>query len=140
MSKQNEFDLKQTLDALPLPAYVFYGATHQFIAANKLFCELVGYTEAELKALPWPQILAYPQDDITAVQQLIDSPALSVPIIFRGRHKDGRVITATVKYRDMRFVRDDGSVIDTFFSVVVGVEGEKARPVSGVFDRSSFSS
>jgi PAS domain S-box-containing protein len=133
LAKNNEAELKRTLESLPLPAYVFYGREHQFIAANKAFCALVGYTEAELRALPWPQILAYPADDVPAVQQLIESPALSVPITFRGRHKNGSAITASVKYRDMRFVRDDGSVIDTFFSVVVSVEGEQPRPVGEVF-------
>jgi PAS domain S-box-containing protein len=131
--KNNEADLKKTLDSLPLPAYVFYGAAHQFIAANKLFCELVGYSEAELKALPWPRILAYPEEDAAAVQHLIDSPAVNVPITFRGRRKDGRVVTASVKYRENMFVRDDGSVISTFFSVVVSVEGEQSKPVSQVF-------
>jgi PAS domain S-box-containing protein len=133
LAKNNEADLKKTLESLPLPAYVFYGREHQFICANKAFCALVGYSEAELKALPWPQILAYPEDDMPAVQQLIESPALDVPIVFRGRHKNGNVVVASVKYRDMRFVRDDGSVIDTFFSVVVSVEGEQAQPVGEVF-------
>jgi PAS domain S-box-containing protein len=137
LAKNNESDLKKTLESLPLPAYVFYGAAHEFVAANRLFCELVGYSEAELKALPWPQILAYPADDVPAVAQLSESPALSVPITFRGRHKNGSVVIASVKYRDMRFVRDDGSVIDTFFSVVVGVEGEEARAVGEVFGASS---
>ena len=117
---------------LPLPAFVFDGKAHQFISGNQLFCDLVGYSEAELKSLPWPEILAYPEE-VPAAQAAIDTPQFNVPIVFRGRRKDGSVLKSALKYRDMKFVRDDGQVIEVFFAVVVSSEGEEPRPVTEVF-------
>lgn len=135
MAKNNQSAIHNTLDSLPLPAYVFDRKARAVVAANELFCKLVGYSTAELKALPWPRILAYPEQDLAAVEQLIASPVVEVAVIFRGRHKNGRVITASVKYREMKFVGDDDEVSDAFFSVVTSVAGEEGKPVGEVFGR-----
>ncbi len=133
MARNNQSAIHNTLDSLPLPAYVFDRKARRFVAANELFCKLVGYSADELKSLPWPRILAFPDEDLAAVEQLLAAPVAEVAVIFRGRHKDGRVITASVKYREMKFVGDDGEVSDAFFSVVSSVEGEEGAPVSKLF-------
>lgn len=132
MTRNNEAELKSTLESLPLPAYVFDGNAHRFIAVNRLLCDLLGYAEEELLNLPWTSLLAN-SDEVAAAQRSMDTPQFNVPIIFRGRHKNGSIVNAAVKYRDMRFVRNDGSVVDTFFAVVVSSEGEQAKPAIEVF-------
>ena len=127
-----EAELKAILEALPLPAYVFDVRAQRFLASNHLFCELVRYTEDELKALPWHKLLASPAE-IAAGEQAISNPLFNVPIIFRGVRKDGSRINAALKYRAMTFVRDDGEVVEAFFSVVTNVEGEEPKPATEVF-------
>ena len=132
MAQNNESDLKNTLEALPLPAFVFDGGAHEFIRVNQLFCELMGYSEDELRALPWPQILE-DNEQVNAAQRAMDVPQFNIPMIFRGRHKNGSIIVSALKYRDMRFVRDNGEVVDAFFAVVVSSEGEEPTPVTEIF-------
>ncbi|MCU1283898.1 MAG: fold [Acidobacteriales bacterium] len=123
MPRNNEAELKRTLQILPVPAFVFDGAAHKFISVNQLFCDLLGYTEEELKNLPWPSVLA-DDAEMRNAQQAIDTPQFNVPITFRGRHKNGSIVTSAIKYRDMKFVRDDGEVIAAFFAVVTSSERE----------------
>jgi PAS domain S-box-containing protein len=132
MSSTKETELKATLEALPLPAYVFDVKAQSFISANRLFCDLVGYSEAELKELPWHKLLA-DRAEIAAGQQAIEAPQFNVPIVFRGLRKDGTRVNAALKYRAMTFVRDNGEVVDAFFSVVTSVEGEQPKPATEIF-------
>jgi PAS domain S-box-containing protein len=130
--RTKEAELKSTLEALPLAAYVFDVRGQRFISANRMFCELVGYSEEELKKLPWQKLLADPAE-VAAGQQAIEAPQFDVPIVFSGRRKDGTPISAALKYRAMRFVRDDGQVIEAYFTVVTSVEGENPKPATEVF-------
>jgi PAS domain S-box-containing protein len=132
MPSTKEAELKTTLESLPLPAYVFEVRTQRFIRANQLFCDLVGYTEAELQQLPWSKLLANPAE-VAAGQQAIEAPQFDTAIIFHGRRKDGSPVSAALKYRAMRFVRDDGEIVDAYFTVVTGIEGEEPKPATEVF-------
>ena len=132
MPRTKEAELKATLETLPLPAYVFDVKAQRFISVNRLFCDLVGYTEDELKELPWHKLLA-DRAEIAAGHQAIEAPQFNVPIIFRGVRKDGTPIAAALKYRAMTFVRDDGEVVEAFFSVVTSIEGEQPKPATEVF-------
>ncbi|GAC1660944.1 MAG: hypothetical protein NVS9B15_24730 [Acidobacteriaceae bacterium] len=82
---EREHDLNRFLQALPIPAYIFAYRRPGFLAANDLFCELLGYAEDELLTPPWHKLL--PLDERAAAEVAIAAARSgtfpSVPIRWR---------------------------------------------------------
>ena len=113
------------MEALPIPAYIFDAQERRFLAANNLYCEMVGYTEQELRELPWPKIM--PDDFVEPAERAIQTKAPDVPVVWQWRRKDGDIVSAALRYREMTILLNDGRVTTAYFAVVVG-KGE--LPVS----------
>jgi len=63
-------------------------------AANRAFCEMLGYTQGELRALP-PHALSHPndrQEEVVQRGRLLDGAATSYQCEHRYLHRDGHVI------------------------------------------------
>jgi PAS domain-containing protein len=106
---------RATLEAMPVPAYVFDSDPPGFIMANTLFCELIGYPEEELLRIDWRTPLPF------------GSPPPEL-IEWRFRHRDGRPLQIHTKTRFMDFLRDDKSMTVAFFVAVVKTAHEKEAP------------
>ncbi len=124
--------LRETLVDLPAPACIFDATARRFIAANNLYCAIVGYTEEELKQLPWPKIL--PDDFVEPAERALASNATAqdAPVIWEWRQKNGNTVAAACRYRPMTLVLDDERVTTAFFVVVVGM-GESPIPAMSVY-------
>ena len=70
-----------------------------FLQANAAFCEMVGYSQQELKAGAW-QAITHPDDlerSRQAAYQLMGSPATSLEFEKRYIHKFGAVVSVRLK-------------------------------------------
>jgi PAS domain S-box-containing protein len=68
------------------------------LKVNKSFCDILGYSEEELKLLKWQEI-THPddiQESARIVQSLIDGEHSSARVEKRYLHKDGRIVWADV--------------------------------------------
>jgi PAS domain S-box-containing protein len=127
---QNEF--RRIVEDLPLPAYLFDGNTRRFVAANALYCKLVGYTEEELIALPWPRIMAEEHVQPALAAMAAETP-LEQPTAWAFKRKDGSVVIVHTLYRSMHLNRRNGQTLDVLFAAVVGFPGQTIRRAEKVF-------
>ena len=112
-----EIDLARTLNMMPSPAYIFASEERRFLAANSLYCELVGYTEDELKSLPWPKIM--PEEYVEPAQKALSTASPGAPTIWKWRRKDGSIVAAVIMYRVMTVTHEDG-IFEAYFAAVLG--------------------
>jgi PAS domain S-box-containing protein len=120
------------VEDIPLPAYLFDGNTRRFVAANDLYCKLVGYTEEELIALPWPKIMAEDHVQPALTAMAVETPP-EQPTSWAFKRKDGSVIVVHTLYRSMHLNRRNGETFDVFFAAVVGFPGQTIPPAEEVF-------
>lgn len=102
--------LRVTLDLLPVPAYVFDQEREFFIAANRQFSDLIGYSEPELIQLDWRRIFV--KRVVRLANNAMASDIPRVPTVWRFRTKNCRTCALTVKYRRVQ-VRHRGGVETT---------------------------
>lgn len=92
-------------------------ATGRFLQVNKTFCELVGYSEAELRAMTYLE-LTHPDDRAR--------DAASFAALGRGERREGRSLT--------RVCRKDGGTVWLELHVTVLGEGDGAVNLAVVSD------
>lgn len=113
------------LSTILVPGYLFDPEHRRFVAANRSFCELVGYTEPELIALEWPLIMADSQETNRANDEISGRQE----DVFRAndfafRKKDGTRVNTHIEYRVMRVVDVKRRTRQIYFAAVVSVDGD----------------
>ena len=121
---------REFLDAMPVPAYLFDPESRHFVAANSIFCDLVGYPESELIALELVQIMA----DVTETRRASEEISGRQEDVFRAndfafRRKDGARVNTHIQYRVMRIVDGNKPMRQLYFAAVVSVH--EAHPIHG---------
>ena len=106
MPGHTENELRDMLQALPMPACLFDAEARCFVASNADFCKLVGYTDAELIALPWYKLLADEHVKPAEIAMQLEAPEEAVA--WRLKTKDGTPLSVAAKGRRMKFIRDSG--------------------------------
>ncbi len=112
----------QLLEPLPVPAYLFELSTEKFLGSNQAMRDLVGYTEEELLALDWRDLLA--PEQVGTAQRAIESGAIMRAVEWKWRRKDGSALTVTLASRATMFVDDDGIMRHVVMALVIGSEKE----------------
>lgn len=101
------------------------GVKGQLLAINQTFCNLVGYTEDELRAMTF-QDITVPEDlesDLQFLEQALAGERSQYALEKRYIHKNGHTIWAKLTVALMR--KDDGTP-DYFISVVQDISSLKA--------------
>jgi PAS domain S-box-containing protein len=109
MSVMRERDLMQAMAALPVPAYIVEIAGLRFLATNKPFQDLLGYSDAELMEMSIETIR--PAEDIPLLHRALSESPPQGFSKWRYLKKDGTVIYATLHYRHVECLRDSGERI-----------------------------
>ena len=113
---------------MPIPGYLFDPESRRFVAANRGFCDLVGYPEPELIALEWPRIMADEGETVRANQEISGRQE----DVFRSndfafRRKDGTRVEAHIQYRVMRVADRQGVSRQIYFAAVASVKAEQSK-------------
>jgi PAS domain S-box-containing protein len=127
MSRQGS----QMVDLLPVPAYLWDINTERFFAANRMFLDLVGYTQSELFQLDWRD-LVHPKH-IEVAQRAITVGAIMDAVTWDWKRKDGTLMTVTLASRAMSFIDDDDSRRNVYFAVVLNVDQAPPLPAEEAF-------
>ena len=111
------------LNAMPVPGYLFDPESRHFVAANRSFCELVGYLEPELIALKWPLIMADPGEVVRANEEISGRQEdVFRTNDFAFRRKNGTRVNTHIQYRIMRVVDREQTTRQVYFATVVSVQ------------------
>ena len=97
----------------------------RWLRVNQTFCQLVGYSEAELLQLSF-QHITHPDDvapDVALLEQTLSGQRSSYSLQKRYRHKSGHLVWVQLTVALMR--KPDGTP-DYFISVVQDISGVKA--------------
>ncbi len=89
----------------------------RFLRINQKFCDIVGYTRAEMLARTF-QDITYPDDlevDLDYVRQVLDGEIATYSMVKRYIRKDGTVVWVNLT---VALVRDSAGAPDYFISVV----------------------
>ena len=109
MSLMQERDLKQAMAAVPVPAYIVDIAGLRFLATNKKFQDLLGYSETELMHMSIEAIR--PAEDVPLLHEALKLPAPRGFSKWRYVKKDGSLMHVTLHYRDVECLGDGGARI-----------------------------
>lgn len=127
-----ERSIVQLLDVVPSPAFLFDVDHEKFIAANKLFWSLFGYTEEQFKAISWQDFLV--ESDREVLRKVLASQIVpEEPSEWRVRQADGSVVQVTIRYRFFDMVRNDGSLIRAAFVAVASHPDHPPISASKIF-------
>ncbi len=91
----------------------------RWVRYNRRYCEMLGYTEDEMREVQWPQ-LVYPEDRAAALEQfgrLIHGEIDSYQMDQRAVRKDGQVIDVTVSVACYRVEEQPPLVIASLFDI-----------------------
>ena len=97
----------------------------RLLKVNRKLCEMLGYTEAELVALAWPDVTHADDTGLAVewVRKMVADPGLSVPELEkRYRRKDGSEL---VGIASLALVRDTEGRPDYVVSVLQDITGRK---------------
>lgn len=108
---------------MPVPAYLFDPELMHFVAANSIFCDLIGYPEPELIALELGAIMA-DQGETARANEEISGRQEDVfrTNDFAFRKKDGTRVNTRIQYRVMRVADRGGITRQVYFAAVVSGE------------------
>lgn len=126
--------LTQTLEPLPVPAFLFDMAQERFVGSNQAMRDLLGYSDQELRELDWRQMMAPEQIKVAerAIERGID--LLTKPIRWKWRSRDGRTIPVVLVSRSMDFVDDDLAIHTVIITLVLST-GEEPTPAETAFPK-----
>lgn len=118
---------REFLDKMPIPGYLFDPESRHFVAANKSFCDLVGYGEPELIRLELHRIMADKRENVRANEEISGRRE----DVFRAndfafRTKDGARVDTHIQYRVMRVVDGESRQRQIYFAAVVSVHERKS--------------
>jgi len=110
---------REFLDAMPVPGYLFDPENRHFVAANRSFCDLVGFCEPELLALDWPLIMADQGETVRANEEISGRQQdVFRTNDFAFRRKDGTRVNTHIQYRVMRIVDSQQTTRQVYFAAV----------------------
>jgi PAS domain S-box-containing protein len=115
MTKPVRTDIEDFLEALPIPGFIFDLDSRRMLASNRDFQQLMGYSAEELVSMRLDDLR--PAQDIPLMETLATGQPESV-IRRRYRTKDSRLIWVSLKYRNMRYIANDGQMLEVRFTVV----------------------
>lgn len=124
-------DCQSTVEALPIPAYVFSIDRPGVLFANSQFCELMDYSEEELIKKPWSELLA--PEEVPLAVEAIRSGSPRTSVTWRFVTKNGELLSLVLRYRKRRLLQDDGQVANVFFVAVIGSPKERQLPAALVY-------
>jgi PAS domain S-box-containing protein len=120
-----QITFREFLDAMPVPAYLFDPEHRHFVAANSIFCNLVGYPESELIALELPMIMADEGETLRANEEISGRQEdVFRTNDFAFRRKDGTRVNSHIQYRVMRVADRGGTTRQVYFAAVVSSEAQ----------------
>jgi PAS domain S-box-containing protein len=112
---------RHLLDSLPIAAYLVNPADRCIVGANQLFCDLMGFTEQELRELPWPRILM--PDYVAPAEVVLKTNAITDSVTeWHFQKKDGSPLMAYCKYRLTQVVDENHMVHELYFTVIAPIE------------------
>jgi PAS domain S-box-containing protein len=123
-------DPDYVVDTLPLPAFAFDMNTLKFIAINKEFERLLGYSAAELRELTIEDIR--PRSDLALLRRALAQTPPEGAVEWVYRRKDGSLIKVQIRYRESSAVLG-GKSTPIRFVFVTGCGDEPTPPASEVF-------
>ncbi len=106
---------------MPIAAYLSNASDRSVIAANQAFCELIGFTEQELKELSWPRMLM-PDYAAAAAGLLQTNTKTDGAIEWHFQKKDGSPLKVHGKYRLTQVVDANHKVHELYFTVVTPIK------------------
>lgn len=118
------------LSALPVPAFIFDIEERRFLFINRLFCEMMGYSEEELLRIPLDEIR--PPEDIERFHRALGELPPEGAIEWRYLTKDKRILHVTLRYRNMTYA-NHGRAIAARFVVVTDQSDQPTRPSAEVY-------
>ena len=110
------------LEDLPVPAFLLDRERPSFIAANSLFCKLMGYSTQELIGMPLMNVLAEDLKPVAEKALSMEPPEIS--ILWRFRRSDGDEIPALLKYRRISLFCDGRKMTNVSFCTVLRSQGD----------------
>jgi PAS domain-containing protein len=123
------------LDVLPVPAYMFDAERQTFVAANKGFLDLLGYSNAELSELDWRSVVV--ATEIESGERAIEHGSMSKPVRWTFLRKTSELVPVVIVNRKTSFVADDGQVLDVFIALIVNTDDEEPMPASKIYPEPS---
>lgn len=110
----------ETVEGLPLPAYVCNRSTRKLVAANQRFREVMGYTAEETTELRLDDLRA-PEDIPLLIESLRLHPGGGT-VERRYRTKDGRFLQVRIRYQDIDLLQNDAAVPNACFVVLTSIQ------------------
>jgi two-component system sensor histidine kinase/response regulator len=99
----------------------------RWLRVNRCYCDMLGYTESEILAMSWEQLVH--ADDLAAAQaqhrRLIDGEIDSYQIDQRAVRRDGRVIELTVSAASYRSAGQTQMVITSLMDVTERLQAQR---------------
>ena len=122
MSPDAQHDAQALLDVLPLASYVYELKAGGILAANGAFCKLLGYDLPQLREMLAPQLYA------AADREELWKMAHTLPPEGSGSRRlqtsDGRILHATVRYRNSDFMNSSREFVSTRLVVIIASQPE----------------
>lgn len=112
----------KVLKELPLPAFIFNRDQLGFIAANSHFCELLGYSEPELVAMPWKE--AYPDYVVPILQKALGVNVPNGSVEWLYQKSDGKPVALLTKCRRMNLIDENGKLTSVSLITILRIQGE----------------
>ncbi|MCU1305504.1 MAG: hypothetical protein JWN45_199 [Acidobacteriaceae bacterium] len=112
----------KVLKELPLPAFIFNRDQLGFIAANSQFCELLGYSEPELVAMPWKK--AYPDYVVPILQKALGVNVPNGSVEWLYKRSDGKTIALLTKCSRIKLMYENGKSNSVSLITILRIQGE----------------
>jgi PAS domain S-box-containing protein len=99
-------DLIEALERLPVPAFAFEVDTLTFVAVNRRFEELLGYSRTDFRSMNAETIR--PEADLESFRETLASSQSHGLVRARYVRKDGNLLKVKLHYHQMECLNDEG--------------------------------
>lgn len=117
--------VRDSIQVLPLPAYLFDAEVHRFMVANTQFCDLLGYSESELQEIDWRRL--FPEEEVKLALKALAMGSPKGSIVWRFCNKKGGLLDLSVRYKRMPVLDDESKLTSAFIATVTNRPGEQVR-------------